>query len=235
MHRPTKDLDFLGSGSSALQDVALKIREIAGLFADDGIVFDPESVATEVIKEDAEYEGVRALVIARLEQARISLQIDVGFGDAVEPPPIEGAFPTILKEIAPPLLLMYPPEVVIAEKLHAMIILDIRNSRMKDFYDIWHLARNGSFQLSTLQQAIAATFDRRRTKLPTEIPFALTHAFLVDESKTLQWRGFLKRLQLEASAPDLPEVGRLIAKFLNPVWTGSEKQLTWQQGGPWRE
>jgi predicted nucleotidyltransferase component of viral defense system len=126
-------------------------------------VFDPDSVETEVIKEDAEYEGVRSKLVAKLEQARIRMQIDVGFGDAVQPEPRTSEFPTILKEIKAPILGMYPPEVVIAEKLHAMVVLDIRNSRMKDFYDLWHLARTGSFELATLRRSINTTFARRRT------------------------------------------------------------------------
>jgi predicted nucleotidyltransferase component of viral defense system len=130
-------------------------------------VFDPDIVLTEVIKEDAEYEGIRVKLVAILEQARIRMQIDVGFGDAVQPEPRTSEFPTVLKQIDPPLLRMYPPEVVIAEKLHAMIILDIRNSRMKDSYDLWYLARTRSFELATLRVAINATLDRRRTPVPT--------------------------------------------------------------------
>ncbi len=154
LHRPTKDLDLLGFGSPSAEDVALRIREIARMPGDDGIVFDPDSVVTEVIKEDAEYEGVRAKLVATLEQARIRMQIDVGFGDAVQPEPRTSEFPTVLKQIEPPILRMYPPEVVIAEKLHAMVVLDIRNSRMKDFFGMWYLARTRSFDLSLLRGAI---------------------------------------------------------------------------------
>jgi hypothetical protein len=137
LHRPTKDLDLLGFGSASLEDVARRMHEIAGMPGDDGIAFDANSVITEVIKEDAEYEGVRVKLVATLEQAKIRMQIDIGFGDAVQPEPKTTQFPTVLKQIDAPMLRMYPPEVVIAEKLHAMVVLDIRNSRMKDFYDLW--------------------------------------------------------------------------------------------------
>ncbi len=132
-HRPTKDLDLLGFGEPGQEDVARRVADIAALSGEDGIRFDIGSIKTELIKEDAEYEGVRVHLTARPEQARVPLQIDIGFGDAVTPEPIAIHFPTILDRIEAPVLRIYPPEVVIAEKLHAMVVLDIRNSRMKDF------------------------------------------------------------------------------------------------------
>ena len=233
LHRPTKDLDLLGFGSSSVEDVARHIREIAAMPGDDGIAYDADSVVTEVIKEDAEYEGVRAKLVATLEQAKIRMQIDVGFGDAVQPEPKTGEFPTILEQISAPLLRMYPPEAVIAEKLHAMVVLDIRNSRMKDFYDLWYLSRTQSFDLLLLRESLEATFGRRATPLPKEIPFALTEGFLLDETKTLQWRGFLRRLQLEAHAPDLVAVGRSIREFVAPVLTETRKNRTWHGDRGW--
>jgi predicted nucleotidyltransferase component of viral defense system len=233
LHRPTKDLDLLGFGSSSVEDVARRIREIAAMPGDDGIAFDADTVVTEVIKEDAEYEGVRAKLVATLEHAKIRMRIDVGFGDAVQPEPRIGEFPTILKQIDTPVLRMYPPEVVIAEKLHAMVVLDIRNSRMKDFYDLWYLSRTQSFDLLLLRESLEATFERRATPLPTEIPFALTEGFLLDETKILQWRGFLRRLQLATRTPDLLTVGQSIAEFVSPVLRESRKNRTWRGDRGW--
>jgi hypothetical protein len=235
LHRPTKDLDLLGFGSPSVVDVAHRIREIARVPGEDGIVFDPNSVVTEIIKEDAEYEGVLAKLVATLEQARIRMQIDVGFGDAVQPAPRTGEFPTILRQIESPILRMYPPEVVIAEKLHAMVVLDIRNSRMKDFFDIWYLARTRPFDLSLVRGAIEATFERRGTPVPTDIPFALTDHFLLDETKRQQWRGFLFRLQLETGTPDLPEVGKEIAQFIGPIFRTGTKTRKWHRDRGWHE
>ena len=234
LHRPTKDLDLLGYGSPTPSAVAAKIREIAAVAGDDGIVFDPDSFESQVIAEHAEYEGVRARLVARLDQARIRMQIDVGFGDAVDPMPATSEFPTILKKIEAPALRMYPPEVVIAEKLHAMVVLDIRNSRMKDFYDVWFLARTRSFTAATLRRAIGATFDRRQTAVPSELPFALTDGFLRDGTKEEQWHAFLTRLQLEESTPDLPGVGILLAEFIGPLFMNPTGQMIWNQGGPWQ-
>jgi hypothetical protein len=233
LHRPTKDLDLLGFGSASIEDVAQRIREIARMPGDDGIVFDPDSVVHRGHQEDAEYEGIRAKLVATLDQAGIRMQIDVGFGDAVQPEPTTTEFPTVLPQNDPPVVPMYPPEVVIAKNVHAMVVLDIRNSRMKDFYDLWYLARTRSFDLATLRRAIDATFDRRRSPVPTEMPFALTDSFLADDTKTQQWRGFLRRLGLQGETPALPEVGESVAELLKPLFTESRGNRTWHAGGPW--
>jgi hypothetical protein len=155
LHRPTKDLDLLGFGSSDVVDVTHRIREVCAVAADDGIVFDLAGIQGERIKEDAEYEGVRVRVPASLDGARVSMQIDVGFGDLVDPPPAELTFPVLLPLDAP-VLRAYPPKAVIAEKFQAMVVLGIANSRMKDFFDIWTLAQNPSLRFSA-----ACRFDQR--------------------------------------------------------------------------
>jgi hypothetical protein len=86
-HRPTKDLDLLGNGSSGLSEVAEAIRKVCLVEADDGVVFDLDAIQAERIREDAEYEGVRIRFGAELAAAKIPLQIDVGFGDAITPEP----------------------------------------------------------------------------------------------------------------------------------------------------
>lgn len=234
LHRPTKDLDLLGFGAPTPGDVAMRIHEIATVPADDGIEFDSTSIVTEVIKEDAEYEGVRVKLLANLEHARIRLQVDIGFGDAIVPPPQPNSFPTILMGIPAPRLRMYPAETVIAEKVHAMVVLDIRNSRMKDFYDVWYLSKTKRFELRALRDAFTATFERRRTDLPTARPFALTESFLRDRTKAEQWEAFLRRLNL-AGEPGLAEVGAMIATFLAPVLRKETPAALWPAGGPWQE
>lgn len=171
LHRPTKDLDLLGFGDPTPEEVAKRIVDIIGVPCEDGVVFESGSIETERIKEDADYEGVRIRLFARLEQAKVRIQIDVGFGDAVMMEPAPSTFPTIIDRVEAPVLRVYPPEVVVAEKLQAMVALDIRNSRMKDFFDLWVLARTRTFQLVPLSAAIRATFERRNTALPDRAPF----------------------------------------------------------------
>ncbi len=228
---------FSGFGSSDVLDVADRIREICAVPVDDGIVFDLAGVEAERIKEDGEYEAVRVRVPASLDGARVSIQIDVGFGDVVEPPPADLTFPVLLPLDAP-VLRAYPPEVVIAERFQAMVALGIANSRMKDFFDVWTLAQTRGFDFELIAGSIRGTFERRRTPLPESVPMALTGEFLEDPSKQTQWASFGRRLGLR-DVPPLPLVGRQIAQFLMPVLFAAREadpaSRTWAPGGPWVE
>ncbi len=231
-HRPTRDLDLLGYGSPDLEATAAIFREVSAIEADDGIAFDTAELRAERIRQDAAYEGVRLFLLARLAGARIPMRIDVGFGDVVSPVP--ATFPSLLP-LAPPQIQVYPREAVIAEKLQAMVVLDIRNSRMKDFFDVWVLCRTDSFEREPLRKAILSSFEKRSTPLPSDPPFALTDDFLLDEQKTAQWKAFLNRLRLEDETPDLKTVGHELRAFLEPVLSADSPQtLTWPAGGPWR-
>jgi hypothetical protein len=204
---------------------------------DDGMIFDAKSVKAARIKEDAEYEGVRVTFTARLGTARLNLQVDVGFGDAVSPDPIEIEFPTLLPMTAPKLR-AYRRETVIAEKLHAMVDLGIANSRMKDFFDIWFLSKTFDFDGQVLADAIKSTFAKRKTDLPSEMPLALTEAFAEDDAKQKQWKAFMSRVLKGSSATSLDEVRAAISPFLWPALEalseGSNFNRTWKARGPWR-
>jgi predicted nucleotidyltransferase component of viral defense system len=236
--RPTKDIDLLGYGSTQIKSVAESIRQICSVAADDGIVFDLGSITAEEIREETEYGGIRVRVTASLDGARAQIQIDIGFGDAVDPAPEETDFPVML-EMESPRLKTYPPEVVIAEKLQAMVHLGVANSRMKDFFDIWILSREQTFMMSRMRRAVEATFTRRKTPLPSERPTALTEAFLKDKAKIDQWKAFLNRMQLPKDLAEFDDVGDAIAGFLIPVVEavrskGSDEQ-EWPAKGPWKK
>ncbi len=225
-HRPTKDLDLLGRGSSgAIAEVETTIRAICEIQDEDGILFHSDSVEGARIKEDDEYDGVRIKLLAELAGARIPMQIDIGFGDAVYPEPELAAFPVLLPMEAP-LIRAYPRESVVAEKFHAMVVLDIRNSRMKDFYDVWLMANTWTFEMASLRSAILASFERRGSPIPETIPFALTEAFLNDAQKKLQWNAFVSRLNPGDKAPSLEEVGALLRSFLLPCISGKSATQT---------
>ncbi len=235
--RPTRDVDFLGTGSAEVGNATKAIGEICSVEVNDGVVFDLKNIAGEEIREDAEYDGVRVRAPASLDRARVQLQIDVGFGDAVDPPPEELTFPVMLP-LEAPMLKTYPPEVVIAEKLQAMVHLGIANSRMKDFFDIWILCRERTFTMSRLRRAIAATFARRKTELPLDRPTALSEAFLLDKGKLDQWKAFLNRMELPKDLAELGEVGETIAGSLMPVIEAAradgKEEREWPPRGPWR-
>jgi hypothetical protein len=205
-HLPTKDLDLLGWGSSAIADVEQVFRAICEFTEDEGILFDSQSVEGTTIKQNDEYNGVHIKFRAQLAGAQIPLQVDIGFGDAVYPEPELATFPVLLPMSAP-IIRAYPREASIAEKLHAMVQLDIRNSRMKDSYDIWFMANTWSFRLESLRSAIAFSFERRGSAMPNGVPFALTDEFLTDAQKVLQWNAFAGRLNAGDKAPSLAEVG----------------------------
>lgn len=235
-YRPTRDLDFLGFGSAEVNDVVTRIAEVCSMPATDGIVFETGTIKAERIREDAEYEGVRVWVPASLDGARVTIQIDVGFGDDVEPAPTEISFPTLLP-LDSPIVRAYPLEAVIAEKFQAMVVLGIANSRMKDFYDLWTFATTEQFDIRQLVRSIQATFERRQTSLPETAPTALTDEFLLDPAKRAQWKAFCRRLGLR-EIPSLEAVGRQIREFLMPVLERARKPtdqiLVWVPAGPWR-
>ncbi len=160
----------------------------------------------------------------------------MGFGDAVSPEPIEIDFPTMLP-MAGPKLRAYRRETVVAEKLHAMVDLGIANSRMKDFFDIWFLSQNFDFDGTVLAEAIKATFAKRKTRMPTEMPFALTEAFSKDEAKQKQWKAFSSRMSKGASVAPLDELVAVISPFLWPpleaLHSGALFERTWKALGPW--
>ena len=180
MPRATKDVDLLGTGAPDPERLRAVFGEILSTDAEpDGMSFDLKSLHAAAIREEAIYEGVRVTFSATLGTARLALQIDVGFGDAVEPRPEEVDYPTLLDSPAPRLR-AYRREVVVAEKFHAMVTLGTANSRMKDYFDIAFLAERFPFQGSELARAISATFSRRETRIPSELPIGLTDHFALD-------------------------------------------------------
>jgi len=217
--------------SSTITEVETIIRGICATPEDDGIVFDGELVEGARIKEDDEYDGARVKFQAELSGARIPMQVDIGFGDAVYPEPELASFPVLLAMEAP-LIRAYPREATIAEKFHAMVALDIRNSRMKDFYDIWFMANTWQFEMESLRKAIEFSFRRRGTQLPEDSPFALTDGFLDDTQKKMQWNAFVNRLDADEERPTLAEVGAVLRTFLLPCISKESEQESRVQWTP---
>jgi len=212
-HRPTRDADFLSFGSPDPERLASMVRGLCEIRFDDGLHFDPDSIAVESIREEAAYEGQRLRLQARLGNARCHVQWDIGFGDAVTPAPMATDYPVLLDEFPPPHLRVYPRETVFAEKLEAIASLGIANSRMKDYFDLLALIREGVLDQATLVAAVLATFDRRRTKFPGAVPFGLTEDFSADVQKQAQWNAFLSRNRL--TGPDLSAVAGEIRTFVS--------------------
>jgi predicted nucleotidyltransferase component of viral defense system len=217
LHRPTKDVDLLGSGEATATAVATTIRQIINVAVeDDGILFAADSVQAEEIRESQEYGGIRVTFTATLDKAVIPLQVDVGFGDAITPAAEDRAYPVLI-DMAAPQLRMYPVETVIAEKLEAAVKLGMINSRMKDFYDLLVIFRKYSYDDALLARAVAQTFARRGTLLPQTVPQGLSDEFGSDPSATRLWREFLARMQLTNEPTDFAVVIRTIRDRLWPT------------------
>lgn len=234
-HRPTRDADFLGLGSSDITTIKNTFKKICDIDAKDGIIFKSETVDVKDIRKEANYPGLRVTFLAMIENMKCPIQVDVGFGDAVTPDPENIEYPTILEEFTAPKLRAYPRYTVVAEKLEALTKLGIANSRMKDYFDLWVLAHHSDFKGDILLKAIQETFTRRQTKIPNEPPFGLTEAFAQDAQKQIQWSAFLRKNSFETLP--LKDVVYFLSGFLFPViqsaGTNQPFDLFWKPGGPW--
>jgi predicted nucleotidyltransferase component of viral defense system len=211
--RPTRDLDFLAVGNDDQQEMVSIFQEICAVPFNDGVVFDVISVRAERIREQTEYGGLRITANATVDRAKVRVLIDVAFGDAIEPGLQEIEMPAML-DFPAPRLRAYGPETVIAEKFQTMVVLGRANSRMKDFYDIWLLSRTFEFKDDKLARAISATFARRKTDIPGELPDALTTGFADDRQKVQQWNSFIADVAHQPGT--LADVVKELASFLMP-------------------
>ncbi len=237
-HRATRDVDLLGFGDPAEEAVLEVFRDLCALQVPaDGVRFLVGSVRAESIRDRQAAGGIRVRLTADLDGARISLQVDVGFGDVVMPGVVEVDFPTLL-DFPAPRLRAYPRETVVAEKFEAMVRLGIANTRMKDFYDLWVMATTFAFQGDLLAAALAATFGSRGTPLPVDIPVALRSEFSADAGKRAQWSAFGGRSGLPA-LPKLEVVMAMLWRFLllpgSAARQGAGFERDWPAGGDWSD
>jgi Nucleotidyl transferase AbiEii toxin, Type IV TA system len=174
---------------------------------------------------------VRVRTSATIAGARIPIQVDVGFGDAVTPGPVNISYPTLLDNPAPQLL-AYPVETVVAEKFEALVTLGMANSRLKDFYDLWLIAKTFELRETTLTDAVRSTFKRRGTVLVAEVPVGLSEEFAT--AWAAQWRAFLTRERMTAAPDALTIVVADLRLFLLPLLAStSNGSRMWPPGGPW--
>jgi predicted nucleotidyltransferase component of viral defense system len=214
-HRPTRDADLLGFGPSDLTSIGQMFCDIAAVAVQDGIVFDPASVKVEDIRKEAGYGGARVLITGELAKARCRAQVDIGFGDAVTPGPVQAVFPVLLADFPAPQLSVYPVYTVIAEKLHAIALLGMTNTRLKDYLDLSVMLEREALDPATLATAIAATFTRRGMAVPAQLPIGLSDEFANDATRQVLWRAFLKKNAL-AITP-LPDTVSALHAYLHPV------------------
>lgn len=192
------------------------------------------------IQADKDHVGKRARLVAHLGKARIAVQIDIGTGDAVGAQHEEIEIPLLLDGLPAPQLKAYPRQASVAEKFEAMVNLDIRNSRMKDFHDVWALSRSFSFDGPSLRRAVTSCFDRRKTPLITEMPRALTPAFYERSEIAQRWRAYRTAGAVLVAPPEsFAEIGVGIIRFLGPLRDAITREdavaRSWPIGGPWQQ
>ncbi len=223
-HRPTRDIDLLGFGSNEISDIEKIFTEICKIEIEDGLLFKTDTIKGTEIKEGEEYQGVRVSFLALLGKAQITLQVDVGFGDAVIPNAENVIFPSVL-DFPSPELKAYRKETVVAEKFEALVKLGMLNSRMKDFWDLRLLIQEFEFNGEVLQKAVRATFERRGTRFPKGLPVALTEEFTADSGKQVQWKAFIRKNKLEQNL-GLTTVIDSLKGFFQPIIESIERQET---------
>jgi hypothetical protein len=237
-YRATGDLDLLGFGENGPDAITAVFAEIlATPVVDDGLIFRTETLRAAAAREEDEYSGVRLNFVAELAGARLPMRVDIGYGDAITPGPVDIEYPSLLLGQPAAKLKAYPPQTVVAEKFQAMVALEMLNSRMKDFFDLWAIAGAFAFDGPVLARAIQATFERRATPLPIETPSALSASFA--KAKQVQWAAFLRRTEIALAPDPFLEVQARIAEFVMPpvkALTRSKSfDANWAAGGPWTE
>jgi len=237
-YRATRDLDLLHLGDGSFDAIRDDIRTICLTPVEpDAVVFDTDAVRIEAIRAEDEYAGIRATLPTRCGTARLTLQIDMGLGDSVWPTPRLSAYPVLL-DLPAPEVFIYPREAVVAEKLEAIVVLGDRNSRIKDFFDLHHLASRFEFDRATMTEAVRRTFERRRTPIPTEEPIGLTRAYWENPSRPTQVRAFARRAGLAVPGAPGDEFVQLLGTFLLPILDDLRRDVRqegiWHPGGPWQ-
>jgi len=239
LYRPTRDIDLLAQMPNDVAALEGLFRSVCRVeVEDDGLQFDPESVAAQRIIEEGQYEGVRVSLRARLGKAKLFLQVDIGFGDKVVPDPEVAELPPVLDGLPPVRIAVYPKAAVVAEKFQIAVSMGMPNSRMKDFYDLFNMAKRCEFDGQQLCDSIRATFETRGTAVPENTPVALSKEFANDETKNTQWAAFFRKADAPMDMAALSDVVRTVERFLMPpaqaAARGGPFEKTWEPGGPWK-
>ena len=239
-YRMTRDIDVLAHGATDDGAIRAMLEQICAVpCPDDGLSYELAELRLEPIRAEEEYSGKRAEFVCLLGNARIKVQVDFGFGDALASEPEEIEYPTMLEGLGRATLRAYPRNSSIAEKIEAMVKLGRRNSRMKDFHDVWALTETFDFEGPSLKQAVEACFQRRGTTWADEVPEALTPAFYEDQNIASRWRSYRAAGAVLVLPPEQFEViGERVRAFVNPardsVVGRSDFDRRWSAGGPWR-
>jgi predicted nucleotidyltransferase component of viral defense system len=238
-YRATLDLDLLWRGAGNRDAIAEDIRLVCAMPApDDGVEFDTSDLTVNDIRAEDEYAGLRVRFDGQLGKTRIRLQIDIGVADATWPEPEEITYPALL-DLPAPKVFAYRPETVVAEKLEALVVLGLTNSRTKDYFDLHYLAMNFPFEGAALARAIGATFERRKTPFPVSTPQGLTDAYWTHQGRDAQLRAFARRTRVRVDMQAARSLLPLLREYLLPPLAAARRaqpfNQRWAPGGPWKK
>lgn len=208
-NRVTRNADFLGFGDASEDHLTSVFSQIMSEPADDGLVYDVDRLTAEAIREEQQYGGIRLRTVAHLGKTRIPITVDIGFGDAMTLPNYAVEYPSLL-DMPAAHIRAYPPATVVAEKFHAIVVLGLANSRMKDYYDLSAILNTLSIAAKDIDDAILGTFERRETDVPIGAPAGLTRQFSVDPLKVQQWAAYTASIGLE---------GLSLENATDSIWT----------------
>lgn len=216
--RPTLDIDFMATRiNNDKKNIKRIIKEICNVdCVPDGSSYDADTVEAEDITVNKEYHGVRVSVVAHLDTARQRVSMDIGFGDVVTPAPQELAFPALIDTVPQAEIKAYSLETVVAEKFHAMTVLSLANSRMKDFFDVYRILVTDKVDDEILPEAIRFTFANRGTGYRENHPL-FTEEFFASKDRQSFWKGFLRKIKY-SEIIEFQTVGLLIKDRLQPYW-----------------
>lgn len=236
-HRQTRDVDFAVYGDPETDDLGTALKQVCRTGVDDdGVVFHTGQITSSTIRGTTDNGSTRYRFPATVGRARITVQVDIGVGDSIQPPPADAEFPTLLGTTRYRVR-AYPKEAVVSEKFHATVTHGAQTSRYKDYFDLYELARNFRFDGVRLVRALVATFENRSS--PTDdVPLSLTSGFYTDTTRGDRWRAYLTKRGRLPAPTDFGSVGELVTLFLAPPWRtlsrGDRFVATWPAGGPWR-
>lgn len=198
--RPTLDIDFLGAGiSNDGVHIVSAFREICSVdCSEDGVAFDVEHITSENITEQKDYHGIRLHIPVAMDTISQVLSMDIGFGDIITPSPVQLEYPLLIGTLPQASIMAYSVETVIAEKMHAVIDLGNQSSRMKDYYDLFHLLHEGKYNPETLAEAVVNTFRKRHTGYTEDSAFFLP-SFKNNLMLTTRWKAFMRRIKSDSS------------------------------------
>lgn len=222
--RPTLDIDFLGSNiSNEGESIIAAFREICSVsYEEDGITFDNDNITAQEIIEFKDYHGVRLSIPVRMDSISQVLTMDIGFGDVVTPKPVDLNYPILLNHLPEVNILAYSFETVIAEKFHAIIDLADQSSRMKDYYDLYHLLSKKEHNSNILQEAIKRTFENRHTSYDANTMF-FRKDFASNQQMQVRWQAFLRKIT-KGDDISFSDVVTFIQNVLRPYWENLEHE-----------